>query len=305
MRILVLGAGVIGSVYAGKLHASGQQVVMLARGARLVDLRRYGLLLHDAESDRRTVEHVTVVGELAPDDHFDVVLVCVRCEQLSSTLSLVAMMNDSPPVLFFGNTAGAHGDLVAALGDRALFGFPAVGGFRDGAVIRFVLITEQKTMLGEPGGAMTARVRSLQGVLAAAGFRTATSANMEDWLMAHTAFIVPIAFALYRLDVDPAALAADHSALQQMVRATRQAFRALNAAGNTEIPTNLRILYLWVPMPFVVRYWRRVLAGPRGELWFGAHTRAAPEEMRALSTQLHAAVRCTGRPAPDLDSLLA
>ena len=37
MRILVLGAGVIGSVYAGKLLEAGHEVVLLARGSRLAD----------------------------------------------------------------------------------------------------------------------------------------------------------------------------------------------------------------------------------------------------------------------------
>ena len=50
MRILVLGAGVIGSVYAGKLLQAGHEVVLLARGPRLVDLQTHGLILEDAES---------------------------------------------------------------------------------------------------------------------------------------------------------------------------------------------------------------------------------------------------------------
>ena len=48
LRILVLGAGVIGSVYAGKLLQAGHDVVLLARGPRLVDLQTHGLILEDA-----------------------------------------------------------------------------------------------------------------------------------------------------------------------------------------------------------------------------------------------------------------
>jgi hypothetical protein len=92
--------------------------------------------------------------------------------------------------------------------------------------------------------------------------------------------------------------------MRQMVLATRQAFTALRAAGNAEIPTNLRILY-GLPTMFVVAYWRRVLASPRGELWLGAHTRAAPEEMRCLAEQLQTALSRSGRSSPDLDRLLA
>jgi 2-dehydropantoate 2-reductase len=85
-----------------------------------------------------------------------------------------------------------------------------------------------------------------------------------------------------------------------MVRATREAFKALDA----EIPINLRWLYLRMPTAFAVRYWRGVLASNRGELWFGAHSRAAPDEMHALASELRAAVQRTGRPTPNLDALL-
>jgi 2-dehydropantoate 2-reductase len=48
VRILVLGAGVIGSVYAGRLLQAGHKVVLMARGIRLADLHAYGLILQDA-----------------------------------------------------------------------------------------------------------------------------------------------------------------------------------------------------------------------------------------------------------------
>jgi len=89
-----------------------------------------------------------------------------------------------------------------------------------------------------------------------------------------------------------------------MVGATRQAFQALRTSRNNEIPANLRTLYLRLPATFAVGFWRRVLAGPREDLWFAAYSRAAPEEMRALAAGPPAAVGRTGRPAPDLTTLL-
>jgi 2-dehydropantoate 2-reductase len=194
---------------------------------------------------------------------------------------------------------------VAALGGRALFGFPAAGGVRDGSVVRYVLIRQQKTMLGEATGESSSRVRRLKEVFSDAGFSTRISANIDGWLLGHAAFVVPIGFALYRVGTDAPKLAADVDTLRLMVRATREAFKALSASGNAEIPMNLRILYLWLPTGFVVGYWRRVLSGPRGELWFGAHSRAAPEEMRALAEVLRTALRHTGRPTPNLHNLLS
>ncbi|MDQ2831909.1 MAG: hypothetical protein M3Y74_23020, partial [Chloroflexota bacterium] len=45
MTILVYGAGVLGSVYAARLHDAGHTVSILARDQRLADLRAHGIVL--------------------------------------------------------------------------------------------------------------------------------------------------------------------------------------------------------------------------------------------------------------------
>ena len=304
VRILVLGAGVIGSVYGGKLLEAGHEVVLLARGSRLADLQSHGLLLEDAQSGNRTAQSVVVTNELASDDRFDLVLVPVRSEQLASTLAVLTVMTDGSDVLFFGNTGNRGAELAAALGRRAQFGFPAAGGTRDGPTVKYVMIRQQKTMLGEPDGTTTSRIRRLQLILDGAGFPTLVSADIHAWLLGHAAFVVPIAFALYRVGIDAPVLAADPAAMRLMVLATREAFSALRATGNEEIPTNLLALYR-LPTVLVIAYWRRVLNSARGELWFGAHSRAAPAEMHALARDLQEAMRDTGRQTPNLERLLA
>jgi 2-dehydropantoate 2-reductase len=303
VRILVLGAGVIGSVYAAKLLQAGHEVDVLARGSRLADLRSNGLVVQDAESGDRTVLPVRCIEEIGVAERFDLVLVPVRFDQLLSTLPVLTAMRDGSTVLFFGNAAGRRAELVGALGERALFGFPAAGGVRDGPLIRYVLIGQQKTMVGEPDGTTTSRVQHLQAVFSGAGFPAAISSDITGWLLGHAAFVVPIAFALYRVGVDAGRLAADRATMRLMVGATREAFTVLRQTGNREIPTNLRILYS-LPTAFVVAYWRRVLAGPRGELWFAAHSRAARGEMHAVARELQVALRSAGRPTPGLDRLL-
>jgi 2-dehydropantoate 2-reductase len=301
MRILVVGAGVIGSVYAAHLLEAGHAVTLCARGRRLAELRDVGLILQDAETGRRTAHEVCAVA--TPDGvACDLALVAVRRDQMVDTVPLLTKVDAD--VMFFGNAAGLTETLTGAIGKRTLFGFPAAGGVHDGAVVRFVLIRAQKTMLADSARRRTARVRKLAEMFGSAGFPATISTDPEGWLTAHAAFVVPIQLALCRVDVQPRRLAGDQSLLTTMVRATRQAFRALQAAGNTEIPRNLRALYLLTPERFAVWYWRKTLAGQYGELWFAAHTRAAPEEMASLAGALRAAVEATGRRAPDLEALL-
>ena len=304
MRILIVGAGVIGSVYGAKLLQSGHEIVMLARGERSSALRQYGLILEEAQHRRRIVLPVSVVDVVSAEDRYDLVLAPVRHDQLKALVPVVRKVSGNPNVLVFGNATGLCDELRAAIGERLLFGFPAAAGVRGGTTVRYVPIRQQKTMLGEPDGRATSRVRELRDVMGHAGFPATISSNPAGWLNAHTAFVVPIAYALYRLDTDAAKLASDERAVRQMVRATREAFRALQAAGEAAIPTNLQWLYLRVPESFAVRYWRRVFAGPRGELWFAAHSRAAPEEMNSLAAALLSMVHRSKQPSPDLDDLL-
>ena len=301
MRILVMGAGVIGSAYAARLLEAGHTVTVCARGRRLSQLRDGGLILQDAETGRRTAHQVGTVA--TPDGvGCELVLVAVRRDQMVGTVPLLA--NIDADVMFFGNAAGLTETLAGAIGKRTLFGFPAAGGVREDAVVRFVLIGAQKTMVADSDRRRSARVRSFAQMFKSAGFPATISTDPEGWLTAHAAFVVPIQLALRRVDVQPRQLAADQSLLTTKVRATRQALRALRAAGNTEIPRNLRALYLRMPERFAMWYWRKTFASPRGELWFAAHTRAAPEEMLSLAGALHAAVDASGRRAPDLEALL-
>jgi 2-dehydropantoate 2-reductase len=66
VRILVLGAEVIGSVYAGGLLQFGHAVTLCARGRRLAELRDAGLILHDAHTGRRTASPARAVSSGSP-----------------------------------------------------------------------------------------------------------------------------------------------------------------------------------------------------------------------------------------------
>lgn len=301
MRILIIGAGVIGSVYAGALADSGHTVALLARGDRLDVLRDRGLVLIEAGSGERRTPQVTPVAEIPADATYDIVVVAVREDQLDEVVPLLRRLPPGSDVLFFGNTANRTRELSEALGARAFFGFPAVGGVRDAEAVRYVLIPQQRTMLGEVGGRSTARLRSTQAAFEAAGFRTRRTDDIEGWLLGHAAFIVPIGLTLRRHGGDPARLAADGPGLRKMVRATRQAFRSLG--DRAVVPVNLAALYR-LPDLVVARYWRGVFASPRGELWFAAHTRAAPDEVESLARALRSAMTADPASVPDLDDML-
>ena len=86
MKILVYGAGVIGTLYAARLQEGGHRVTVVARGQRLADIRRYGLALEDIVSYGRSTTQVDATERLGPDDKYDIALIAVRRDQVASVL---------------------------------------------------------------------------------------------------------------------------------------------------------------------------------------------------------------------------
>jgi 2-dehydropantoate 2-reductase len=97
MKILMYGAGVIGSLYAAKLKEGGHHVTVLARGDRLTEIGRHGLVLEDIVSGARTISRVETIERIAPDDQYDVAMVTVRRDQLASIVPECRRVGAYPP----------------------------------------------------------------------------------------------------------------------------------------------------------------------------------------------------------------
>ena len=84
MRILVFGAGVLGSLYAARLHGAGHDVTLFARGDRLTTLTANGVQLEQAMTGVKETVRVPVTGVLAAENAYDLVRVFVRGDQLAA-----------------------------------------------------------------------------------------------------------------------------------------------------------------------------------------------------------------------------
>ena len=143
-RILVYGAGPLGSLFAARLQQGSNHVSILARGQRLDELREYGIVLVDVLTQEQTVTRVNVVERLAPDDAYDLVLVIMRKNHALQILPVLAANRHTPNVLFLMNNAAGPGAMVEALGEeRVLIGFPGSAGYREGHVVHCLTGTEK------------------------------------------------------------------------------------------------------------------------------------------------------------------
>jgi 2-dehydropantoate 2-reductase len=284
MNILVCGAGVIGTLYAARLKHAGHRVTVLARGWRLDEVCRDGLVIEDIISGAQLVTPVQTTGRLHPDDSYDLALVIVRKDQLSGIVPDLAGNHRIPAVLFMLNNPLGCAEIAQTLGpDRVLLGFPGAGGIKKGNVIRYALIPQQPTTLGELTGGTSQRLRAIAGAFRKAGFKTTIASNMDAWLKTHALFVTAICGALYLAGANCRRLSEDTVLLGLMSKGIREGFAALSALGIRPTPLPLRVLFTWLPQALVVAYWRRFLRPDMADYVVGGHARAAPGEMRELA----------------------
>ncbi len=305
LRILVIGAGVIGSVYAVRLQAAGYTVTLLARGQHAAELRASGLVLEDASTGQSTTSHLRIVEQLVPEESYDLALVCVRLDQVAATIPDLAANQQIPTVVFLLNNPTGSQQLVEQLdAQRVVLGFPGIGGAREGTRVRYVRIRQQPTTLGEVDGRITSRLRQLTAILEGAGFPVALSRSMDGWLKTHAVFVSCVSAALALEGGDSVRLGQNRATVALMVSAIREGLAALQSLGVRVTPFNLKLIFSWMPRWFAVHYWQRTLQTDVGTLAIAPHANAAREEMGRVAREILVFLEPSPVPVPTLKRLL-
>ena len=304
MKIIIIGAGVIGSFNAAKLHMAGLDVTLLARGQRLADLREHGVVLEHYRTGARVVTRVPVVDRLDPDDAYDVAIVIVRRNQIPSVLPMLARNHRIPTILFLGNNAAGADDLVAALGrERVLVGVVNAGGERRGHVVRYIWSPSLSLLFSELDGSSAARTDALVSMFRSAGLRARVYPKVDAYLKTHAVGLPGFAGALYAVGGDIRRLARSPQVLTLFVRSFREGLAALRDLGIPITPWFATVFEHVPERLFVLllsRFFDTGLAVVGGQ----RHANAAPDEMKEIADELRALFRRSGRPTPASDILI-
>lgn len=284
-RILVIGAGVVGQVYAGRLAQAGCRVTLAARGSRLENLCRDGVRLLSGEE--WVTPEVAVVGAAGPLPLVDVVLLAVRADQLESVLPLVDSLT-APVVVTMMHLVGDLDHVVRRIGtERAVIGFPGIGGGRVTGGVQYCQTSFLSTTLASSGG----RENGVAEALRRAGFDVHVSPDMASWMATQSVFRAALAAAILH-DGSPAALAGNPQHVKQVITGVRDGFRALESRGITPGPASLRAMMAQVPYLVSVPALRRELRGATGQVGLGPAAAALRDT--ELPLIIHEARRLTG-----------
>ena len=299
-RILVVGAGVNGSICAVALYKAGMDVTLLARGKRYEEIREGGIVIEDPFKKTRSLTRVPVINCLDAQDCYDYILVVIRKNQVAGLLPVLAR-NRSPNVVFMVNNPSGPAEFTSVLGkERVMLGFVFGAGKRDGSVIRAISGwggSRNATPFGEMDGRITPRLTRLIGILCQAGLNAKASTAISDYLATHAAFVAPFAHLLIHHGCDTYALARSTADLRLLVDALRETLEVLRATGVKIIPARTNIIKT-IPRFVWVAALRILMATKFAEVGGGWHCSQAPDEMHQLGLELMALVEKSGLPAP-------
>lgn len=90
MKILIFGAGVIGSIFAGKLAQAKNDVTVLARGKRFEEIKKDGIVLINPKTNQEEHAKVHVIDRLLSKDKFDYIIVVVQRTQVDEILPVLS-----------------------------------------------------------------------------------------------------------------------------------------------------------------------------------------------------------------------
>ncbi|MBL8924046.1 MAG: FAD-dependent oxidoreductase [Myxococcaceae bacterium] len=300
-RILVVGAGVIGSVYAARLAEGGHRVTLVARGRRLRELEERGLRLRQVLLGADERVEVEVVPSPKPAS-WDAIVVAVRADQIDPTLASLSA-TDAKAIAVIGNNLGdPRAQQLTAGPERLVLGFGAFGGVRtgDGRIdyvdgrSRWRSSTRRRraTTLGVLSDRARPALALVQAALDDARVPYATSEDIVGWLQCHAALVLPLAAAINATGGDQDRFCRTRDAVVLGLRAVRELLRALRSLGVETQPAGLRHL-LRIPEPLLVPLIQRRLAGESARVAVFGHATAegGHDELDFLGRTLDVRVR--------------
>lgn len=270
MKIILIGAGRIGSAVAFCLARAGHEVTVVARGARLDALNRDGAIV-TVDGQRAQVE---VAPTFDPATPTDLTIVTVPEHQVASLLPALAASRANTILLMFNSFQGTAPYRTIIGAERFAFGFPNMTAYLVDQKLRF--------RVDGPGMVTTMSNPALATLFKDAAMPTEVEDDMDAFLRSHVALVVPLFLAALLTWRRPTQLT--WSEATQLNAAWTEGFDLVRSLGHTLKP---RLLATLLRMPSFVR---------TGLLWILSRSRPVkdlgefgPTETRALIDVMAAA----------------
>lgn len=270
MKIILIGAGRIGSTIAFRLAKAGHDITVVARGTRFEALR--------SEAEIITVDGqhapVKALAALDPATPYDLAIVTVPEHHLAPLLSMLSASQAHRILLMFNTFRGIETYRALFGAERFAFGFPNMTAYLEEQRLRY--------RLDGPGMVTTMSEPDLAALFKDAGLPSEVEPDMDAFLRSHVALVVPLFLAALLTWQRPNPLTWNEA--RRLGAAWTEGFDVVRSLGHATKPRSLGLL---LRLPSFAR---------TGLMWLLSRARAVrdlgefgPMETRALIDEMAAA----------------
>ena len=193
MKILIIGAGVLGSNLAHSIK-KGNDVAILARNKTYENLKNNGLIIKH-KLGRKTVDHFNVIEKLEENDIYDVIFVVSRFSSLDSIVPIIES-NKSKNIVFVGNNMLAE-KYANIKNKNVLFAFFMAAGKKYDTYIDSICLN--KIQIGRIDGKDISN-DFIKTIFKETKIKVIIENKMNDYLKTHACAVLPLVFASYKVN---------------------------------------------------------------------------------------------------------
>ena len=290
MRVLIIGAGVLGCNMAHNFYKAGKDVTLLARGRWGENIRENGLVIKNKFSLKPSCDRIPVIGELSRDNEFDVIFVCLRYTQLQSIMDTLKN-NLTKNIVFIGNNVDAEGFAKALSDKNVMFGFASSAGHRESD--RVVSIDLKKITIGDLK-TKASNKSLIDEIFSNTKYKTVYEPNIGDYLISHAAFVIPAAFVCYYTDGNLKRIKNDKVYIYKIIDANAECYLAVETLGHELLPKGEEEYRSPKYRKMCYRFYKLMCSTVLGKLCFSDHAMSAVDEMNVLALELEEMIHKSG-----------
>lgn len=304
MRIVVVGAGCIGTIIASRLAKAGHDVSVIARGERLANIQAHGLRMQTHGKSRIEYQDVPAFPRLTPTMTADFVIVTVQRHQIDALMpDLIA--HPSHNIVFMFNCVANDDPWRHPLKGRLLWAFPAALGELKNGIVHYSVLPRslsllQITTIGGHAKRHASAIK-LMKIFNKAKIPSTFHDDMPAWLKTHAALMLPVMAIGHQKLQAQHALTLSWQEANTVAQAMQECFDLVNAADSIT-PLNMKLLSLMpsaiiafsLMTAFQVAYMQTILAGHAGH---------ASEEILQLYIEMKHLAKKQQVETPSLDKL--
>ena len=193
MRVLIIGAGVVGSNLAHSLK-DGNDITILARNKTYDNLKNNGLIINH-KLGKQTIDYFNIIDKLEKNDIYDVIFIVSRFSSLDSIIPIIEN-NGSKNIVFVGNNISVE-KYMSLKNKNVLFAFFMTAGKKYDGYINSICLN--KIEIGRTDGKDISN-EFIKSIFKETKIKVIIENKMNDYLKTHACAVLPLVFASYKVD---------------------------------------------------------------------------------------------------------